>query len=161
MLMDPDMTRMEQTSATGRRCSLGWRQRWRRLPGDWEWENSSLWFCPCPCPVFCPLFLPCYFCPCPVFCPLTLSLALSLILSLSLRTGCFVSWKVFFRCNVFHFSDAGSAYYEWVGMAKVKTKFVALSAWLRTVLPRVRVSLQRPLLSLVSISQLESGLRSE
>ena len=35
------------------------------------WENSSLWFCPCPCPVFCPLFLPCYFCPCPVFCPLT------------------------------------------------------------------------------------------
>ena len=34
-------------------------------------ENSSLWFCPCPCPVFCPLFLPCYFCPCPVFCPLT------------------------------------------------------------------------------------------
>ena len=34
MLMDPDMTRMEQTSATGRRCSLGWRQRWRRLPGD-------------------------------------------------------------------------------------------------------------------------------
>ena len=31
------------------------------------WENSSLWFCPCPCPVFCPLILPCYFCPCPDF----------------------------------------------------------------------------------------------
>ena len=41
------------------------------LVGKSAWENSSLWFCPCPCPVFCPLFLPCYFCPCPVFCPLS------------------------------------------------------------------------------------------
>ena len=55
---------------------------------------------------------------------------------------------MFFRCKVFHFSDAGSAYYEWVGMAKVKTKFVALSAWPSTVLSRVRVSLPRPLLVL-------------
>ena len=59
-----------------------------------------------------------------------------------------MNWEVFFRSNVFHFSDAGSAYYEWVGMAKVKTKFVALSAWPSTVLSRVRVSLPRPLLVL-------------
>ena len=59
-----------------------------------------------------------------------------------------MNWEVFFRSNVFHFSDAGSAYYEWVGMAKVKTKTMALSAWPTTVLPRVRVSLPRPLLVL-------------
>ena len=49
-----------------------------------------------------------------------------------------MNWEVFFRSNVFHFSDAGSAYYR-VGfasplvMTNVKTKVAALSAWPRIV----------------------------
>ena len=56
-------------------------------------ENSSLWFCPCPCPVICPLFLPCNFCP--VNFALCFALLVFVLLFLPLPLG----WYFHFHCG--------------------------------------------------------------
>ena len=55
--------------------------------------NSSLWFCPCPCPVICPLFLPCNFCP--VNFALCFALLVFVLLFLPLPLG----WYFHFHCG--------------------------------------------------------------
>ena len=81
-------------------------------------ENSSLWFCPCPCPVICPLFLPCNFCP--VNFALCFALLVFVLLFLPLPLGWYFHFHYgccvgghFLITMIFIFSDVGSAFKNW------------------------------------------------
>ena len=56
-------------------------------------ENSSLWFCPCPCPVICPLFLPCN------FCPVNFALCFALLVFVLLFLPLLLGWYFHFHCG--------------------------------------------------------------